>query len=300
VFSTGLRKAIGIPIVYGWAHDDGSGSAAPASMYQTEEDMKKAFKPFTHALTDDDYTKLFSLYPASDFEEEFTNYDLNRKESDPPAPMNFFRLSKMLRDILFSCSSISFGYEMSRQSKTIDQKFPGVRVYDLNQSVLTPMMAGAGLPYLGVCHGSDTHYIFNGVFPEGRMLDLDRKLSRSMTGSFINFAYTGNPAFAEDEHFKYWPESFPELGNPDSPLPHSMNLQLIGGPLGTGLGTLRTEDGSANSAKLGGIMQEPMGQGVEYGEMVTAASNLRQRAIGREKLLERCAFIDTLSEKLGI
>ncbi|KAI0477365.1 alpha/beta-hydrolase [Xylariaceae sp. FL0804] len=288
------RFAKGIPIVYGWAHDDGSASATPASNYQTDEDMKDAFKPFAHALTDQDYRELFSLYPAAAFELEHKAYESHKTESDPVAPINFFRVSRMLRDILFSCSSIGFGYEMSRQSKELNEAFPGVRLYDLNQSVLSPMMASAGLPYLGVCHGSDTHYIFNGVFPEGNMSESDMRLSGLMTEYFINFAYTGNPAPAEDEHLADWPEAFPEPGHPDTPLPSSINLQLIGGTLGTGSSTLRTRDESA------GIMQNVIGLGVEYAAMGSPVSQERQRAMEREKLLERCSYIDTLSEKLGI
>ncbi|KAI0869019.1 alpha/beta-hydrolase [Hypoxylon argillaceum] len=297
------RFVKGIPIVYGWSHDDGSGAAIPASLYNTDDGMKGAFKPFTQELTDDDLKKFFSLYPSSDFETELTDYKLNMKEGDEPVPINFFRLSRMLRDLLFSCSSIGFGYEMSRQSKAIDPTFPGVRIYDFNQSVLTSMMAGAGLPYLGVCHGSDTAYILNGVFPEGQMAESDQRLARSTTSAFINFAYTGNPSLPGDEHFDSWPESFPYAGSSDSPLPAKMNLHLIGGPLGTGSDVLGSNDDSPST--LAGFMQKVIGmdtegEGVEYGEMGSAASEIRQRVIAHEKLLERCAFIESLSEKLGI
>ncbi|KAI1120389.1 alpha/beta-hydrolase [Nemania abortiva] len=292
------RFVKGVPIVFGWAHDDGSGTAIPASLYKSDDDLKGAFKPFTHELTDDDFKKYFSLYPSSDFETELTHYELNKKEGDESVPIHFFRLSKMLRDLLFSCSSIAFGYEMSRQSKEINPNFPGVRLYDLNQSLLTPMMAGAGLPYLGVCHGSDTPYILNGVFPEGEMPESDQKLARSMTGAFIHFAYTGNPSFPGDDHFNNWPESFPYAGSVNSAMPVKMNLQLVGGPLGTGSGTLDYH--SDSHATFEGVMQDVLGEGVEYGEMGTAVAEARQRVIARENLLERCAFIESLSEKLGI
>ncbi|KAI0448612.1 alpha/beta-hydrolase [Xylaria acuta] len=293
------RFVKGIPIVYGWSHDDGSGSAMPASAYQTEDDMKSAFKPFSHTLTDDDYRTLFSLYPAFDFDFEAKNYKLNKRNSDPEVPIHFFRLSRMLRDILFSCSSLSFGYEMSRQSKALNPAFPGVRLYDLNQSMLTPMMAAVGLPYMGVCHGSDTHYILNGLFPEGEIAKLDQTLARSMARSFINFAHTGDPTVPDDEHFNYWPESFPEVGRTITSMPSSLNLQLIGGPFGTGSGTLKAKD-SPYRAMFTDAMQITMGQGIEYEEMGSAASQARQLVIERERLIERCAFINTLSEKLGI
>ncbi|RYC57227.1 hypothetical protein CHU98_g8986 [Xylaria longipes] len=282
--------------VFGWDHDDGSGSAVPPSSYQGEEDMKVAFKPFAHALTDEDFKSLFLLYPASDFEEELHNYELNKKVSEPIVSINFFRLSRMLRDLLFSCSSLGFGYEMWRQSKSLDPTFPGVRIYDLNQSMLTPMMKSLGMPYLGVCHGSDTHYILNGVFPEGEISEADRKLSRSMAGSFIQFAYTGDPTFANDEHFSSWPESFSEFGSPDEPLPSSISVHLVGGPFGSGSGSSRVSSENI----LAGIAQDVLGGDPEYGEMGSMKSQIRQRIVEREKLLERCRFIDTLHEKLGI
>ncbi|OTA61481.1 alpha/beta-hydrolase [Hypoxylon sp. EC38] len=294
----------GIPMIFGWTHDDASVNAAPGIGYHTEEDMKRAIKPWAHALTDDDYEDIFSLYPASDFEEEFSNYEARKKESDPVIPIHFYRVSRILRDILFTCSSINFGFEMSRQSKALDPNFPGVRLYDLNQTVLSPLLASAGMPYLGTCHGSDTNYIFNGVFPEGQMSEYDQLLSESMAGSFINFAYTGDPTYAGDVHFNSWPESFPEAErlseNSDEHLPSCMNLQLIGGPLGTGYSTLRAKYAYAKLDASFGTVQEPLGQAVEFGEMEYKTSQKRKRVLEREKLLERCAFIDSLSEKLGV
>ncbi|KAI1141093.1 alpha/beta-hydrolase [Hypoxylon sp. FL0543] len=294
----------GIPIVFGWTHDDASVNAAPATEFHKEEDMKRAIKPWAHAFTDDDYEEIFSRYPASDFEEELRSYEAHKKESDPDVPIHFYRVSRILRDIFFTCSSINFGYEVSRQSKAIDPAFPGVRVYDLNQSMLTSMLAASGMPYLGTCHGSDINYIFNGVFPEGQVQGSDKQLSESMAGSFINFAYTGNPTYAGDAHFNSWPEAFPEAEglnmHVDEHLPSSMNLQLIGGPLGTGHSLLRMKDEDADCAASLGTMQEPLGEGVEFGEMESQLSQKRQRVLEHEKLLERCAFIDSLSEKLGV
>ncbi|KAI1397828.1 Alpha/Beta hydrolase protein [Hypoxylon fuscum] len=297
----------GIPMVFGWAQDDGDTIAGPASKFQKEEDMKVSIKAFAHALTDEDYEELFTHYPASDFEEEVRNYEYRYRkgESDPAAPIHYFRVSRILRDILFTCSSIEFGYEMSRQSKALDPNFPGVRLYDLNQSMLTPIFKSAGMPYVGVCHGSDTNYIFNGVFPEGQITEeADQKLSESMAGSFINFAYTGDPTFEKNEGFKSWPESFPNHDGLDERSvsgPTRINIQLIGGPLGTGSCSLgRKLDGDEDSIAQAGSMQIPLIGDVEVGEMESAVSRSRQRELERQKLLKRCAYISTLSEKLGV
>ncbi|KAK6220780.1 hypothetical protein LQW54_001972 [Pestalotiopsis sp. IQ-011] len=275
------RFVKGIPAVLGWTQDDGATNAGPAPMFQTEEDMKTPIRGFTHALDDEDFAQLFALYPASDFEEESQNYKARRAETEPVAPVNYFRISRIMRDLLFTCSSIDFGNELSSQSRAIDPAFSGIRLYDLNQSMLTPMFKAIGMPYVQTCHGSDTHYIFNGLFPEGEVSESDQKLSTSLSKSFINFAYTGNPTYADDEHFKSWPESFPESH---------------------GKGYSRCAKGKHQSpdGDLENYMQQPLGDRFEYGEMKSARDQERARLLENEKLLERCAFIGGLAEKLAV
>lgn len=136
-------------MVFGWTQDDGAMNAGPAPLFENEEAMKVPIKSFAHALTDDDYKKLFAMYPPIDFAEEVTNYNSRKEKTDPVAPVHYFRVSRILRDMMFTCPSIDFGYEMSRQSKILDPTFPGIRLYDLNQSMLTSMFKGAGMPYMG-------------------------------------------------------------------------------------------------------------------------------------------------------
>ncbi|KAK7746209.1 hypothetical protein SLS62_009425 [Diatrype stigma] len=296
------RFVKGIPTVFGWAQDDGAMNAGPAPAFENEEAMKVPIQSFAHALTDEDYETLFSLYDAADFAEDVRNYEVRKAEPDPAAPVHYFRVSRILRDMLFACPSVDFGHEMSRQSRALDPAFPGVRLYDLNQSMLTPLFEGAGMPYLGVCHGSDTNYIFNGLFPEGDVSDNDQKLSVSMAASFINFAYTGSPINADDEGFDSWPEAFPEdeaLRGEDESGPSRINLQLIGGPLGTGPCSLG-QGSSHEAGQEAGSMQHPLVDNTEYGEMETAVLQARRKQLEREKLLERCAFLSTLAPKLGV
>ncbi|KAK4040644.1 hypothetical protein C8A01DRAFT_15505 [Parachaetomium inaequale] len=289
----------GIPLVYGWTQDDGAMNAGPAPLYETEESMKPPIQGIAHALTDDDYKKLFSLYAASDFADEAANYQARKGEADPVAPVHYFRVSRILRDMLFTCSSIDFGREMSRRGKALDPNFAGIHLYMLNQSMLTPLFHGAGMPYVGTCHGSDMNYILNGVFPEGEVSEADGKLARVMAGSFINFAYTGNPGGDMDMYESRkgavlgpWPEAFAEPG------PERVDLLVVGGPLGSGTCCLTGEKGETSEGLE--EMQIPVvGDGVEFGEMETQAAKERQRELEREKLLQRCKFINSLSEKLG-
>lgn len=296
----------GIPIVLGWTQDDGATNAGPAPAFQTEEDMKSPIKNFAHALTDEDYERLFSLYPAADFEQDVRNYEARKSDSDPVAPVHYFRIARIMRDLLFTCSSIDFGFHVSQQSKEQDPKFPGVRLYDLNQSMLTPMFRDAGMPWLGAIHGSDLDYLFNNAFPKDHMSEHDRQLSEQLQASFINFAYTGDPNQGiVVGGASNWPESFSEddeetSGHLETSRDVDMQFQVFGGPLGTGSYNLatRTHDSMDVNGQQGEL-QSPLVDSIQYGEMGSEGSSERQKVLDHERLSERCAFINSLADKIG-
>lgn len=295
LMSTGI---LGVPLVYGWTQDDGASNAGPADLFQDEQSMKSAIQDFAHLVTDEDYSKLFSAYSASEFEQEVADYEASKAELDPIVPVHWFRISWILRDILFTCSSIDFGYEMSKQSKALDGNFPGVRFYNLNQSMLSPIFKAMGMPYIGACHGSDYHYISNGVFPEGQVSDEDKALSRSMALSFIYFAYTGNPSIPNDTGFGMWPEAF--IPEDQGEEPSRLNIQLIGGPLGSGPCTLGGKAKPLKQAGMGSMQISGGMDGLEFGEMESEEVDRRNRELGRQRLLERCALVNGLAEKFDI
>lgn len=288
--------------------------------------MISALKPFAgNALSPSDIKTLFSLYPESDFLPEYHSYASRRDpENDPEAPVHYFRISRILRDILFTCSSIDFGYHLSRASYAEDpEAFAGVRLYTLNQTMLTPLFKGAGMPYLGAVHGSDTNYIFNGVFPElgDACSEEDTKLAREMAGAFVRFAATGDPSPKQQkkgEEGWLWPEAFggPELedGFEIKGLEElrGVNVHVIGGPVGTGSCKVKHHGIVADAEDLGSMQKPIVGEGMEYGEMggkedaeeaakkPEQVRKRREALLEREKLLKRCAFINTLNEKLGV
>ncbi|KAI0198404.1 alpha/beta-hydrolase [Astrocystis sublimbata] len=294
----------GVPIVFGYAQDDGASNIGDASAFQTDEDMKKPIREFAHNLSNEDYVRLFSYYHASAFKEEVRNYEARRAQSDPVAPANWFRISRIIRDLLFTCSSLDFGFEMTKQSRTENPEFAGVYHCVLNQSMITPLFQEAGMPYIGAVHGSDLDYLYNNMFPREQLSKEDEELSNIMITAFLNFAYTGRPGGSDSIP---WPESFPDLGTPNlkggitkSFGPRTFNLQVLGGPLGTGVVHLEREDTShIASFESEGNTKIAIDDAVENGEMGSRVLEERQRQLSREDLFGRCDFINSLAEKLA-
>ncbi|TGO10983.1 hypothetical protein BTUL_0120g00210 [Botrytis tulipae] len=309
-YSTLMREGRfvkGINMIFGWTQDDGAMNVGPGTLIQSEEDMKTSIKSFVYAMTAEQYAKLFDLYSASDFEEELNNYVSQKDSVDPDISVHYFRVSRILRNILFTCSSINFGYHMVKWTqRTMDPTFTGVRLYDLNQSALTPQWKGAGMPYVKVSRGSDNNYLFNGVFPEGQLTEEDEEISEMMARSLVNFAYIGNPinTSLSQKQFDEWPESYGKVEMGDTKL-ESFKIQVIGGPHGTGPVLLTDEDNS-DSIKRNleneniGTRQRVLPGADEFRSMGAAKEAERKRLIEQEKLFQRCKYIDSLADTLDV
>lgn len=284
----------------GWTQEDGATNAGPASAIPDEASIQNPMLGFFHGLTDEDYRQLFDLYPASDFEQEVANYEATKIDSDPDAPVHWFRASRILRDMLFTCSSIDFGYEMHKQSRALNPDFPGVRLYNLNQSMMTPMFKAMGMPYIaGAPHGSDYNYISNGVFLDGEVTDDDKSLAEALSAAFLNFAYSGDPSSPDGKGLGHWPDAFSATGGFRDEKLSAVEIQLIGGPLGSGPAKIRAA--TRDSAEFEDRAQIPLEEiNVGFGEMDSAALSIRNQEIRRQRLLERCAFIEKLAERLDI
>jgi hypothetical protein len=274
-------------------------NAGPADRTKDEAAMKTALKGFVSSLEEHDFDELFKLYPTAAFDGRASAYNMSKESNEPGVSVHYFRLAQILRDLLFTCSSIDFGREMSIQSRKLDLDFEGLRLYVLNQSMLEPLWKGAGMPYVGVSHGSDTNYIFNGLFPEGQISESDQQLSRTITEAFIRFASSGDPNDPTLEKDQHWPEAFQsDVEMTGKATAQHPRIQIIGGPLGTGAAdpqrvlapvTLEMDDGT-----------QQVLQGYQMGAMGSAAIHHRSSILAQEKLPERCIFINGLAEKLGI
>lgn len=259
--------------------------------------MIRPIKGFASGLSTKQMSDLFSHYKPDDFRYELENYEARKGITDPTVSIHFFQLSRILRDMLFTCSSINFGHAMAKQSRVLDSSFPGVHLYALNQSMLTPLWKGAGMPYISVSHGSDHNYIFGGHFPEGEVSPADQKLSEQFVQSFVNFAYTGNPNVDGNGGLQNWAA----LGSEGRSISEEIPLQVIGGPLGSGSCIVRSQGSEhGHFARGEELPQQIMGEQVGYEGMRSRTETLRLQQVEREKLIERCTFMNSLAESLGV
>ncbi|KAF2000731.1 alpha/beta-hydrolase [Amniculicola lignicola CBS 123094] len=290
----------GIPIVLGWTKDDGTMMSGPPS--PSWEEAEAVIKQYAHTLTPSDLKYLARYYSPGPASEDFRNYHHAFGTSAPPVTVTWFRLVKIIRDLLFTCSSLDFAYVNTAYSLFAGPDYPGARLYQLNATMLGPLFKARGMPFMGISHGSDTNYIFNGVFPEGEPTDEDTKLANQMSTSFLNFAYTGDPNVPGVEGWDDWPVALSPDDLPmDESFPTRGYVQIIGGPHSSGKGVLRTQDVQEEdeAMEVQMIMQDIVA-GTHIGQMDTKNGAKRQKEMDKEGLLEKCVFIRSLSDKLGV
>ena len=157
------------------------------------------------------------------------------------------------------------------------------------------------MPYVGVSHGSDINYIFNGHFLEGVVSDENERLSNRFTESFINFAHTGNP---NTENLEYWPTAkrFEQM-SPERSTSHDLNIQVIGGPSGAGHATLDCSPKNSNNLEpfpAKDSRDQIRLQGYQMSSTSSPVANSHIQLSTIEKLKYRCAVIDGLAGKLGV
>jgi carboxylesterase type B len=92
------------------------------------------------------------------------------------------------------------------------------------------------MPWVGVNHGADAPYIFNGHYTKGEVPFSDQNLAERISRGLITFAYTGNPVSSttSKKQLGEWPSAFPESMDVTTEAPESFNVELIEGIYGTG------------------------------------------------------------------
>ena len=238
--------------------DDGSFSADTKA--STDEDVINSFKSYFPNYSDEIGKKLLSLYPETEFETQAAT-------SQPATSPQFFRASRIVRDIDPVCPELAFSRKV--------QQFGESEIYlaVLNSTRLTPYWDSWGMP-LGISHLSDIPYFFNEPLPSpGDNSAESFALAAPYSGSFASFANTGDPVSKGKTTFQEWPAAFTE-GSKD------LNILVIGGP----------EESELVDA--GDVGRQHRFSKTELRKRKTVSPLVTSEE--EAKLIERCAYISSL------
>ena len=196
-------------------------------------------------------------------ESDFTHLVRPNEKATP----QYYRAAQMNRDIWFTCPVIDFTYHYSLSSSQ------DIRLYEMNQTKFGPIYAYMGVPEWRVAHLSDIPYVMNeNVAAGGDNSPAQQELSAQMTSSVAAFAWTGDPTAKNGaKGFKDWPVAFGKGEHG----PEKIKIFVIGDEEGTGVATATMGDDRNTESR-------------------------RDKAVAWEKVIERCAFINSITEELGV
>jgi len=220
----------------------------------TDNDTTTFFRSYAPGMSEANLKHLLSLYPVEDFK---PSANLSAQHS---------RSSRILRDILMVCEPLLYG-------RALAEKGQHVYYYAHNQTVVDAALDSLGLPGLGVVHTSEFAYMFNNIshYDSKRMLLRFKMPPPADKTTVYDYPYHPTPS---DEQLairatRSW-STFASIGRPSR----------------DGHGTLegwKSAFAVENRTRVFVIGSDEEGLHSLGGES----------AIGREKIEERCAFINS-------
>ena len=245
----------GISLINFWVEDDGS-QFVPSSI--NSEAAIEAF--FSRQFGNSTRNQLLSLYPVEDFEAQAQVL----KNSTITA--QYYRASRIQRDYLFACPALNLTYEFSQQST--NQTY----LWTLNTTRSQPIWDSLNHSEWQFAHTSDIAYFYNEDLVGGDNSKSALQLSAKVSSSYSAFATFGNPSTPDFD----WPVAWSGQGVGNA------TVFVVGGPFGSGPATLEPTQGAAVRRTL-----------TAKGWNATSYYQ-RSEALAQEKLVKRCAFIDTI------
>jgi carboxylesterase type B len=220
----------------------------------TDNDTTTFFREYAPAMSEANLKHLLSLYPVEDFA---PSANLSAEHS---------RSSRILRDILMVCEPLLYG-------RALAEKGQRVYYYAQNQTVVDAALDSLGLPGLGVVHTSEFAYMFNNIshYDSKHLMYLPIKMLPANKTAVYDYPYHPTPS---DEQLairatRSW-STFASIGRPSR----------------DGHGTLdgwKSAFAVENQTRIFVIGSDEEGLHAIGGNS----------ALGREKIEERCAFINS-------
>ena len=229
-----------------------------------------------------------------------------------PATPQYYRAAQINRDIWFTCPVLDFTYHYALHPSSTNNvnssstsPSSSVHIYEMNATKFTPIFAYMGVPEWRVAHLSDIPYVLNlDVSAGGDNSPPQRELSAQLSGSVSTFAWTGNPNVnvksgnldattmverrdaggtsgvgqGREQGFTDWPPAYDSSPTPQRKEegPDELDVFVIGGEWGSGK------------------VRETMKASGE------AEASDREKAARWEMIVERCRFINSITEEIGV
>lgn len=251
-----------ISVIISWMEDDGSEFVSPS--VNSSAAVTAYFSSIIN-INGSTLDQLLGLYPVEEFEAQVME--------DNTQTAQFYRASRIYRDVRLACPALNFTHEVSLQSTE------PTYLFTVNSTRLQPVWNAENRSYFQIGHSSDVPYIFNEAILGADNSKSAFQLSAEVSSSFSEFATSGNPSTSKFNWSIAW-------RNKDADGP---TIFVIGGPYGSGAVTLGPSGAAA--ARRGLSVNDRSMKLVENSTL----ANQRSMALAREKLVQRCAFIDSLS-----
>lgn len=258
-----VSMTTGISLMASWVANDGAWYAQPSTSGGAA--VLASFQTFVLGLKQSSLQRLLSLYPLSDF-----TYLVRSREE---ATADYYRAAQINRDIWFTCPAIDFTWQYTRFGGDSN-----IRLYEMNQTKFGPIFQYMGVPQWRVSHLSDIPYFMNeDVDAGGDNSAAQKDLSAYLSASAAAFAYSGDPTTSRGRTFKDWPVAYQDQSSEalSKNYPERLSLYVVGGSQGSG-------PASTSSATSDGATTE------------------REKALAWEKLIERCSFINSIQDEIGV
>ena len=207
--------------------------------------------------------RFLALYPVSDFERMVV-------KGSGLSPY-YYRAAQINRDMWFTCPVLDFTWQYARQGSS------NVRLYEMNQTKYGPVFDQLGIGFWRVSHLSDIPYMLNGdVAGGGDNSPEQKQVASLLSGNAAAFAYEADPTNSEGDVFHDWPLAYhdSDASALRKEFPDKITIQVVGGPYGSGPAAV-----SRYASKHG---------------------SSRVEALEWERLLERCEFINSITEEIGV
>lgn len=242
-----------IPTIMGYTEDDTSPFVEID--IDTDNDTTTFFRAYAPGMSEANLKHLLSLYPVEDFA---PSANLSAEHS---------RSSRILRDILMVCEPLLYG-------RALAEKGQRVYYYAQNQTVVDAALDSLGLPGLGVVHTSEFAYMFNNISHyDSEHLPIPARREALPANKTTVYDYPYHPTPSDEQLAIRATRSWSTFAS-------------IGRPSRDGHGTLegwKSAFAVENQTRVFVIGSDEEG-------LHSLGGN---SALGREKIEERCAFINS-------